>query len=163
MYRPLQMICLSAVIAFSVKAQEPLLEIKLSSDSITLGNFFTMQVVLKNAKECQFVPPAFSQAIMEEQYFNEKSNENEEYTTEWIFRVYPYYEGRYLIPKMLFKLSDSKRFEIQDIAYYVFPVENSEDKTGVVDIKAPKSYTFEKTITRKKKRSRRSKDKSNAP
>lgn len=163
MFKPFQILCLSAVVAFSVKAQQPALEIKLSSDSITLGNFFTVQIILVNTESSTFIAPVFNQASMEQSYYSKKENNDKEIVQEWIYKVYPYYEGRYLVPKMLFKLNKKEKFEIEDIGYYVFPKDEPNEKVGVVDVKAPKIFSFNEPVPRRKQRSIRSKDKSNVP
>jgi len=124
------------------------MEIKLSSDSITLGNYFSVQIRLWNEEKASFILPSMDEAEIK-LISNKVNSSNEELTQEWIFKVIPLYEGSYYLPKMNIKTEESYKINIDAIR---FTVDSTENETTQVrcETKSPLTLTnFEYTEIKK--------------
>lgn len=105
----------------SILAQDkPELIVRLSSDEIQLGNYFSIQIQLWNEEKSSLIFPVMEEAEVHLVSNNSTVNSSE-IKEEWIFKVLPLYEGTYYIPKMNIKLKNNQKINIDAIRFKVVP------------------------------------------
>jgi hypothetical protein len=104
------------------------IEIRLSSDTIMLGNYFSVQIQLWSQQDASFILPVTDKAEVM-LVSNSKSESPDQGREEWIFKVQPYYEGVYYIPKMNIKVNNEFKINIDAIQYTVIPNENENQES----------------------------------
>ena len=143
------LVTLSYLFIQSTLAQDKAqMEIKLSSDSLTLGNYFSVQIRLWNEENASFILPSMDEA--EIKLISKKINiSNEGLTQEWIFKVFPLYEGSYYLPKMNIKTERSYKINVDAIRFTVGSKEK-ENREARCETKSPLTLTdFEYTEIKK--------------
>ena len=143
------LVTLSYLFIQSTLAQDQAqMEIKLSSDSITLGNYFSVQIRLWNEEKASFILPSMDEAEIK-LISNKVNSSKEELTQEWIFKVFPLYEGSYYLPKMNIKTGKSYKINIDAIRFTVGSAEK-ENRQVRCETKSPLTLTnFEYTEIKK--------------
>lgn len=143
------LLSIACLLSQITQAQDkPELIVKLSSDTIVLGNYFSVQIQLWNEEETKFILPVMDEA--EVQLISNNSYQKAEGTKEeWILKVVPYYEGIYYLPKMNIKLANNQKINIDAIKYTVIPSEEEQTEVQCERISPLTLEAFEYTETKK--------------
>lgn len=143
------LLSIACLLSQITQAQDkPELIVKLSSDTIVLGNYFSVQIQLWNEEETKFLLPVMDEAEVQ-LISNSSYQKTEETKEEWILKIIPYYEGTYYLPKMNIKLANNQKINIDAIKYTVIPAEDEPTEVQCERISPLTLEAFEYTETKK--------------